>query len=181
MKFPFNYPFETFLIEGSHCFCTKNKCLYISGGKEPNFTKNESNILLSVDLFKSDENKVSIKAPMIYNRYQHSTIYDKNYIYSVGGVDSNTEEIYNMEKDYWENLPQMNYKRIYPILYIYNDYLYAFFGKNKAFREYPTAIERLNINYSDENNRHLWETIEFNNPRNIDLRYYGCAVYLLMN
>ena len=177
LKFPLNYRFQTFHIKGSHCFCTKNKCLYISGGIEPNLTQNKSNILLCVDLFKSDENKVSIKAPMIYPRYQHTMIYDKKYIYAVGGVDSNSVERYNMEADYWENLSPMNYKRIYPILYIYKDYLYAFFGKNETFKEYPISIERLNINYSGENNRHLWETIELNNPRNIDLRYYGCAVY----
>ena len=80
-------------------------------------------------LLKSDEYKVFITTPKNNMRYQHTMICENNYIYAIGGVNSNLVERYDIEKDFWENLPQMNYKRIYLILYIYNDYLYCYYGK----------------------------------------------------
>ena len=112
---------------------------------------------------------------MINARSDHSMIYNEKYIYAIGGENSNLVERYNIENNTWEILPNMLYKRMYPILYVYDGYLYSFFGKNN--NEYPYSIERLNIHKKMGNDILFWEKIEFINLKNIDLRYYGCAVY----
>ena len=85
-------------------------------------------------------------------------------------------ERYVIDNDVWEILPNMTIKRMYSILYIYNGYLYAFFGKNKN-GEYPCTIERLNINGISKVENPVWEMIAFSNNNNLDLNYYGCALY----
>ena len=67
-------------------------------------------------------------------------------------------------------------KRMYPILYINNGYLYAFFGKYKN-GEYPCSVERLNIRENSEIDKPNWELVLFTNQKNIDLRYYGCGLH----
>ena len=108
-------------------------------------------------------------------RNGHSMISEDKYIYIIGGEDNNTVERYDIENDIWDILPSMISKRMYPILYINNGYLYAFFGKFKN-GEYPCSIERLNLNNNNENIKPAWEMILFSNPKNIDVRIYGSTV-----
>ena len=107
-------------------------------------------------------------------RCGHSMISEGKYLYVLGGEEMNSVERYDIENDIWENLPPMISKRMYPILYINNGYLYAFFGKYKN-GEYPCTIERLNINQTQENIKPAWEMIVYSNPDNVDVRVYGTA------
>ena len=72
----------------------------------------------------------------------------------------------------------MNYKRMYPILVIYNGYLYAFFGKINNY-EFCNSIERLRLYREMEKEK--WEMVQFNNPNKIDTRLYGCATHVTNN
>ena len=175
LKFPENFGFNSFFLDCAHCNCLMNKCLYVSGGIEPNSEQTRSNVLLCIDISKPDEYKVIKKASMNFARCGHTMVSDDKYIYVVGGEDLNSVERYDINNDNWEILPNMISKRMYPILYIYNGYLYAFFGKYKN-GEYPCSIERLNINDTSDHDK-SWELILFSNPKNIDLRYYGCALH----
>ena len=175
VKFPENFGFNTFLLDYAHCFCELNNCLYVSGGIESTTEKNKSNVLLCIDITQKDELKVKKMANMNIARNGHSMISEDKYIYIIGGEDNNTVERYDIENDIWDILPSMISKRMYPILYINNGYLYAFFGKFKN-GEYPCSIERLNLNNNNENIKPAWEMILFSNPKNIDVRIYGSAV-----
>ena len=175
VKFPENFGFNTFLLDCAHCFCELNNCLYVSGGIESTTEKNKSNVLLCIDITQKDELKVKKMANMNIARNGHSMISENKYIYIIGGEDNNTVERYDIENDIWDILPSMISKRMYPILYINNGYLYAFFGKFKN-GEYPCSIERLNLNNNNENIKPAWEMILFSNPKNIDVRIYGSAV-----
>ena len=71
-----------------------------------------------------------------------------------------------------------NYKRMYPILVIYNGYLYSLFGKTNE-NEYCNTIERINL--YNEIGKARWEMIQFSNPDQIDTRLYGCATHIINN
>ena len=176
LKFPENFGFNSFFLDCAHCNCIINKCLYVTGGIEPTSEQKRSNTLLCIDISKPDEYKVIKKASMNFERCGHTMIADGKYIYVAGGEDLNSVERYDIENNIWEILPNMISKRMYPILYIDNGYLYAFFGKYKS-GEYPCSIERLNISGISGLSKPSWELIMFSNQKNIDLRYYGCALH----
>ena len=177
LKFPENYGFSSFFLDCAHCNSLYNKCLYVSGGIQTSLTsQKKSNILLCIDITKPDDFKVVKKASMNYPRCGHTMISDGKYIYAVGGEDMNSVERYDIDNDVWEILPNMISKRMYPILYVYNGYLYSFFGKYKN-GEYPGSIERLNISGNSRVEKPAWEMVTFSNNKNLDLRYYGCALH----
>ena len=175
LKFPENFGFNTFFLDCAHCNCEFNNCLYVSGGIESTSEKKRSNVLLCIDITQNDELKVKKMANMNSPRCGHSMISDGKYIYVLGGEDTDSVERYDIENNIWENLPPMICKRMYPILHINKGYLYAFFGKYKN-GEYPCFIERLNIGNKNDNIKADWEMIIFSNPKNLDVRIYGCAV-----
>ena len=176
LKFPADFHFNTFFLDCAYCNCTMNKCLYISGGIESTSEQKRSNALLCVDISKPDELKVTKKASMNFERCAHTMVSDNKYIYVAGGEDLNSVERYDIENDVWEILPSMICKRMYPILFIYKGYLYAFFGKYKN-GDYPCSIERLNMNSNTEIAKPNWELIMFSNQNNLELNYYGCGVH----
>ena len=96
------------------------------------------------------------------------------YLIVVGGDNQSSVERYNIIDNIWENLNPMNFKRAYPILVIYKEYLYAFFGKSNN-NEYCNNIERIRLsNKLDEN----WEMVQYINTNNIDTRLYGCGTHI---
>jgi hypothetical protein len=176
LKFPENYGFNSFMIDCAHCNCLYNECLYVSGGFQiSSSTKKISNILLCIDIAKPDDLKVVKKASMNYARCGHTMISDGKYLYAVGGEDMDYVERYDIDNDIWEILPNMNHKRMYPILYVYKEYLYAFFGKY-GNGQYPCSIERLNISGNSGAVKAGWEIVSFENKNSVDLRHYGCGL-----
>lgn len=171
LVFPNKIAINSFLLENA--YCNLNKELYITGGLKEN---EKTNITLSVNLNKAEQ--INQLAPMNFARCSHSMIsYGDIYLLVVGGVNSSSVERYNIIDNVWEVLHPMNYKRMYPILAIYNDYLYSFFGKSNN-NEYCNTIERISLNgikFSE------WEMIQFSNPNNIDTRIYGCATHIIGN
>ena len=172
LAFPNNLNIDSFLLECA--YCNFNKILYITGGIKENEI---SNICLSVNISKR-ENQISKLSSMIYKRCCHSMVSYDHYLMAVGGSNLSSVERYNVLNDIWEEMPPMNYKRMYPILVIYNDYLYAFFGKSNK-DEYCNTIERIKLNEGIKGNS--WEMVQYNNPYNIDTRLYGCGVHVISN
>ena len=139
LVFPNKIAINSFLLENA--YCNLNKELYITGGLKEN---EKTNITLSVNLNKAEQ--INQLAPMNFARCSHSMIsYGDIYLLVVGGVNSSSVERYNIIDNVWEMLHPMNYKRMYPILAIYNDYLYSFFGKSNN-NEYCNTIERISLN-----------------------------------
>ena len=170
--FPKNLNIESFLLECG--YCNFNKILYVTGGIKD---KEITNICLSVNISKM-ESPISKLSSMIYKRCCHSMVSYDHYLMAVGGNNLSSVERYNTLNDNWEEMPQMNYKRMYPILVIYKEYLYAFFGKSNE-NEYCNTVERLKLNDGIKSNS--WEMVQFNNPLNIDSRLYGCGVHVIGN
>ena len=173
IKFPEELGISCFLKNCS--YCNYDKKLYISGG----YIENNNNIIPSkkvfvIDLFKFNEDSIiSELSPMKYPKYNHSMIGYNGKIYSVGGENSDIVEKYDINTNNWEELNHMIKNRSFPNLYIYEGYLYAFFGKEGD--EYLKNIERLNL---DEMSWTIsWELVVFENPNEVDTRIYGCGLY----
>ena len=134
-----------------------------------------SNKLFVIDLFqKNIEGKNSFITelhPMTYSKAKHSMIYYEDKLYVVGGENDDTVERYDIKNNEWEELNPLIRSRSYPILFIYEGYLYAFLGKDKE--DYLIDAERLNLNEENPS----WEIVVFNNPENVDVRIYGCGLY----
>ena len=177
IKFPEELGISCFLKNCS--YCNYDKKLYISGG----YIENNNNIIPSkkvfvIDLFKfniegNNNSIISELSPMKYPKYNHSMIGYNGKIYSVGGENSDIVERYDINTNNWEQLNHMIKNRSFPNLYIYEGYLYAFFGKEGD--EYLKNIERLNL---DEMSWTIsWELVVFENPNEVDTRIYGCGLY----
>ena len=179
LNFPPDSNIKSFLYNCAHC--NYNKKLYISGGIiNPGLSQIISNKFYMIDLTKINDNNINNNksiivelSPLLYNRFNHSMMAYDNEIYAVGGENLNSVEKYDIEKDEWIEIESMIKKRSNAMLAIYNDYLYAFFGKGENENNYPESIERVNIS----NNSSFWEMIVYNNPNNINTKLYGCGLY----
>ena len=174
IKFPKDIGFSTFLKDLS--YCNYDKKLYISGGILDEDTQLVSNKFFVIDFFqKTPEGNNSIITelhPMNYSRKNHSMIGYNDKIYIVGGDNNDKVERYDIESDKFELLNPMINERAKSNLFVYEGYLYAFFGKEND--AYLKSIERLDIRGDDINE---WEMILFQNINGVDIRVTGCGLY----
>jgi hypothetical protein len=81
--------------------------------------------------------KIEYKIKMPCKRAFHSSIYFKNKIYIIGGInEKNIEQreclFFNLNTKTFENLPMLNYPRQNACICVYNNrYIYVFRGKEK--------------------------------------------------
>ena len=158
-------------------YCNYDKKLYITGGTIKGEKSNiPSKKLFVIDLFQTNlegQNSIITELqPMTVPKIKHSMIGYKDKIYVIGGENSNVVESYDIKNNKWEQLNSMIRNRAHPNLFIYEDYLYAFFGKDND--DYAKSIERLNLANPQSS---VWEMILFSNPNDVDLRIYGCGLY----
>ena len=153
-------------------FCNRGKYLYCTGGQEK--LKGIGKLFLRAFLQPNDYKIILVKMPpMIYTHWNHSMIANDNYIFVIGGYNSNKCECFNLETKKWEPLPDLNSEeRQRPMLVIYKDYLYAFMGHTQ-FNILDT-IERINITKLKSSK---WEKVAFSNPRNINSKFYEAGIY----
>ena len=98
-----------------------------------------------------------------------------NYIFVIGGYNSNKCEAFNLRTLKWEAMPDLiSPERQKATLAIYGDYLYAFTGHTQ-FNVLDT-VERINIKTLGSNN---WENVSYSNPNKINTKFYGAGVYLV--
>ena len=153
-------------------FCNRGKYLYFTGGQEK--FKGVGKIFLRVFLQANDYKITMVKMPpMIYSHWNHSMIANDNYIFVIGGYNSNKCEYFNLETLKWESLPDLNSEeRQRPMLIIYKDYLYAFMGHTQF--SILDTIERINITKLKTSK---WEKVSYSNPSNINSQFYEAGIY----
>ena len=153
-------------------FCNNGSFLYFSGGQEKQ--KGIGKIFLSLSVSKIDFKVKLTKLPsMNYSHWNHSMIGNDDYIFVIGGYNSNKCECFNLKTLKWEAMPDLNSEeRQRPILAIYKDYLYVFMG----YTQYNIldTVERINIKKLGTSK---WEKVSISNPDDINLKFYGAGIY----
>lgn len=148
-----------------------SKSIYISGGEFTNGKKSNvflcynpiSHMLVRCESMPNEK----ISHSLIYH---HDQLNKQEYIYSVGGHESNSFEKYDLKANKWTKLNNLKtHDRRKPILFIYGNWLYAMFGYSNG--KYLDSIERVNI--KSKNGK--WEYVMYNNLNKIDLPAYGAA------
>lgn len=142
------------------------KVLYVSGG--------ELSPGVSSDLFfmynpilHSLQRRDNMPTP----KHSHSLVFSNDIIYSVGGYKTNTCEKFDIKTSKWTKLSSLNSEeRSRPVLYVYNGFLYSFFGYSGG--DYMNSVERLNI----KSVKSKWEYVPFNSPSDIELGRIGSGI-----
>ena len=140
--------------------------LYISGGLT---TKNEAS---SSFLIFDPNNETLVGLPDLPTpRYSHSMICHNGFIYFVGGNTQVVEKYEIASQKFTKLCPLQVVERKYPILYVHNNFLYAFFGKSKD--AYIDSIEKVNL----KNQKSKWEYVMYKTSgSDINLKMYGAGI-----
>ena len=164
-----NTDIQLFKFMTGSAYCNSEKYLYITGGQEMQKDIGKLFLKLSVNI---DDYKVELlKMPMMnYSHWNHSMISNKNYIFSIGGYNSNKCELFNINTLKWEKMLNLNCnERQKSMLAIYKDFLYCFMGYTQI--EILNSIERINITNNILINK--WEILNISNESNSNLKFYG--------
>ena len=144
---------ELIYLNSFTAYCNAKNCLYFSGGEEEQSYETEKNSLrydefFCIDLTQLDKDKLVINQLNKLNnaRTWHSMIFVPNkYIFIVGGYDTKSVELYDIEEKKLTKDSELNEIRCECTLCLVNNmYLYAFCGfiLNNDFNN---SIERCNL------------------------------------
>lgn len=155
-------------------YCNYKRNLYFSGGQEKN--KGIGKLFFVTGISNESNDIVMDKLNYMNNsHWNHSMIINENYIFVIGGYNSNKCEAFNLRTLKWETMPDLiSPERQKATLAIYGDYLYAFMGHTQF--NVLDSVERINIKNLGNSN---WENVAFSNPNNINTRFYGAGVYVV--
>ena len=148
------YP-ELIYFNSFTAYCNAKNCLYFSGGeKEQSYEVEEKsaqyNEFISIDLTKLSSNNDKLEINQLPNlnvpRTWHSMIFVPNkYIFIVGGFNTKSVELYDMEEKKLTKDSELNEERCEATLCLVNNiYLYAFYGFF-LHKDYNNSIERCNL------------------------------------
>ena len=148
------YP-ELIYFNSFTAYCNAKNCLYFSGGeKEQSYEVEEKsaqyNEFISIDLTKLSSNNDKLEINQLPNlnvpRTWHSMIFVPNkYIFIVGGSNTKTVELFDMEEKKLTKDSELNEERCEATLCLVNNiYLYAFYGFF-LHKDYNNSIERCNL------------------------------------
>ena len=156
-------------------FCNTKNYLYFTGGQETQ--KGTGKIFLRIDLNVDGKVKMTKMPSMLYSHWNHTMIANDNYIFVIGGYNSNKCEAFNLRTLKWEEMPNLySNERQRTILTIHDNYLYAFMGYSQL--GILDSVERININIKDFGKKN-WEVVTITNLSKIDIKFYGAGVYYL--
>jgi len=156
-------------------FCNYEKYLFFTGGQEKQ--KGVGKIFLRITINAERETKAKmVKMPsMLYPHWNHSMISNGNYIFVIGGYNTNKCEAFNLRTLKWEAMPDLiSPERQKATLAIYGDYLYAFMGQTQF--NVLDSVERINIKKLGSSN---WENVIYSNPNKVNTKFYGAGVYIV--
>ena len=170
-------------------FCNAKGCLYFSGGEneqtydDPDKTVAKYNDFFYIDLreLNENDNKIMIRELPNLNepRTWNSMIYvPKKYIFIVGGSNTKSVELYNMETKTLTKDSELNENRSECSLCLVNNtYLYAFYGF-VIHQEYNKTIEKCNLLREERK----WEYVEYkntisNSETNFKLSFFGISYF----
>ena len=138
---------------------------------------NDGKIFLRIDLNVDGKVKMTKMPSMLYSHWNHTMIANDNYIFVIGGYNSNKCEAFNLRTLKWEEMPNLySNERQRTILTIHDNYLYAFMGYSQF--GILDSVERININIKDFGKKN-WEVVTITNLSKIDIKFYGAGVYYL--
>ena len=166
-------------------FCNGKGKLYFSGGEseqegDPDKTVAKYNNFFYVDLKNLKENKDKIIIEELPNlnesRTWHSMIYvPHKYIFIVGGSNTKSVEVYNMETNELKKDSELNEIRSESTLCLVNNmYLYAFYGF-LLYQEHITTIERCNLLKGERK----WEYVYINEKNGVNFypSFFGVSYF----
>ena len=154
-------------------FCNTKNYLYFAGGQETQ--KGIGKIFLRIDLNVDGKVKMTKMPSMLYSHWNHTMIANDNYIFVIGGNNSNKCEAFNLRTLKWEEMPNLySNERQRTILTIHDNYLYAFMGYTQF--GILDSVERINIKDLGKKN---WEVVTITNLSNANIKFYGAGVYYL--
>ena len=144
--------------------------LYITGGNN-----NCGNIVLSYDI---SSNKLTRLPNFISEHYFHTLEYIDNFdcIICIGGENSSSCEIMDINDKKWKKLPSLNYPRANCNIYYNNitEHMYVLFGMKGNLwdktNKNSDKIEVLNLNNIDKG----WTNIEYYKSIGLDLKVNFC-------
>ena len=144
--------------------------LYISGGTDPTNKDEESARFMRLNF---TERKVTWLPNMHETRSQHSMIEYNSFIYVIGGNGKNTCEKFDIKNSNWTKMANLKQgERRNPGLFVYKDWLYAFFGWNKT--GCIDSIERMNLLLP----KPQWDAFAYKkSEKMINLGMYGFAIF----
>lgn len=171
-KIQVNFPMFTgiscFLEKAAHC--NLNNKLYVSGGILPN--KEISQLFYKYDY---DSKSIIVMPKMQLPRYNHSLIAKDGIIYSVGGYETSSSEVFSLSNTRWKKTDLMVKERQRPMLAFHNSFLFAFGGFSS--KGYEPTIEKISIkNYLTK-----WEIVPFVNSSENELRLCCSGLALSYN
>ena len=158
-------------------YCSARGIFFISGGEkdeEIDIQKEteEYNDFISIDMKKLNFYNLYLDAlpNLIEKRTWHSMIFVPNqYIFIVGGLNTKTVEIYDIDKNEIYLDSELNKKRCEPTMCLVNNiYLYAFCGFS-PFDNFNDSIERCNL----LKKKREWEFIDY--THNITPSFFGVS------
>lgn len=149
-----------------NCAYVNTGCkVYISGGLNAN-TPSDSFIC-----YDGHSNQLTRLPEMLNARYNHSMYAHNDFIFFVGGNTSSVERFDCKSLKFTKLSSSLTDERNNPVLYVYNNYLYTFFGTRKG--EYLDTVERLNL----KNVKSKWEVVAYlKKPKDLDLKMIGCGI-----
>lgn len=137
-----------------------------------------------------DRNEMMHLAETKYSHFYGNLIYVplNNCIYCLGGINTKKCEIYRndeivysnyaqdikINRNSWENIPDMHFYRQEFSSLLFNTYLYVFFGFNNSTNSNNNTIERLNVLKNDR-----WESVTYSNCHLLNLSLSSHASLVL--
>ena len=151
-------------------YCNYENHLFFSGGQE--YIKGAGKVFLSISQKQNSFNKKVNKLPLMkYSHWNHSMIGEKGKIYVIGGYNSRKCEVYDINKQKWTEMPDLNEKeRQRSMLFVKNNFLYCFMGLTQ--NGILDTIERINLNNINAG----WENIIVHKIEDINLKFYGAGI-----
>ena len=166
-------------------FCNAKGNLYFSGGEteetyDPDKSIAKYNDFFYIDLTKLNENKNKIIINELPNlnesRTWHSMIYvPYKYIFIVGGSNTKSVEIYNIEtNEINKNNELNNYRSECTLCLVNNEYLYAFCGF-LLHNEFNSSIEKCNLLKEERQ----WELVNINENNGLIFKpsFFGVSYF----
>jgi hypothetical protein len=160
-------------------FCNGRNSLFLSGGEREKKTEkgNETELMsnfVSIDL---NNGRVKVLKNLFKARSMHSSIYvPDRWIFIVGGTDTKSVDLYDIDKNTITQDSMMNEDRSEPSLCFVKDseyaYLYAFCGFKYKTSPNPT-IERCNLQVKNR----TWEMVNYKINAPLKICFFATAYF----
>lgn len=167
-KYAVNFPilkFEKSFLKGC-AWVNANGKLYICGGQ-----LSDGSLSNEFLVYDNSDNSITLLGNLAENRVNHSMFfYDKN-IYIIGGQNTKTIEIFNIQSNVISAKQNVNYEAVdNAVLWIHAGYLYSFFGIKQSVS--VDFVQRVNLKLEVLK----WEKVAYKKTKDITCNLVGCGI-----